>query len=164
VPLQVSHIWLQRSRQLLGDTLKAHSQVSLDDACRVLATSMKTPSWPVPYSTPARPDFLTLCMHDHPAEFTWGNTAASAVAVLPEAGEPFMWWAAAHPMHQRLSPGLGDGTRSAGSPLRPKKSTKCFPTPMPKTGRSRRSTGQTERSRPHASSSKTLVQCIGGIY
>jgi secernin len=45
----------------------------------------------------ARPDFLTLCMHDHPAGFTWGNTAASMVAVLPEAGEPFMWWAATTP-------------------------------------------------------------------
>jgi secernin len=36
-------------------------------------------------------------MHDHPAGFTWGNTAASMVAVLPEAGKPFMWWAAATP-------------------------------------------------------------------
>jgi secernin len=36
-------------------------------------------------------------MHAHPSGFTWGNTAASAIAVLPERGRPYLWWAAATP-------------------------------------------------------------------
>ena len=97
VPLQVSHIRLQRSRQLLDDTLKAHGRVRFDDARRVLIDHYEDTFLAGPLFNPARPDFLTLCMHDHPAGFTWGNTAASMVAVLPEAGKPFMWWAAATP-------------------------------------------------------------------
>jgi len=52
-----------------------------------------------PYFSAALPDFLTLCMHSHPAGFTWGNTASSSVSVLPEAGEglPHMWWTALTP-------------------------------------------------------------------
>jgi hypothetical protein len=96
VPLQVSHIRLQRSRQLLDDILKAHGQVSLMTR-RVLSDHYEDTFLAGPLFNPARPDFLTLCMHDHPAGFIWGNTAASMVAVLPEAGEPFMWGAAATP-------------------------------------------------------------------
>jgi len=47
-----------------------------------------------PFFDAANPDFLTLCMHVSPADFTWGNTASSCVAVLPrEPGElPVFWW------------------------------------------------------------------------
>jgi secernin len=97
VPLQVSHIRLQRSRQLLDDTLKAEGRVGFDDARRVLSDHYEDTFLAGPLFNPARPDFLTLCMHEHPAEFTWGNTAASMVAVLPKNGTPFLWWAAATP-------------------------------------------------------------------
>jgi secernin len=97
VPLQASHIRLQRSRQLLDDALKAHGNVSFYDARRVLSDHYEDTFLGGPAFNPARPDYLTLCMHDHPAGFTWGNTAASMVAILPEEGEPFMWWAAAPP-------------------------------------------------------------------
>lgn len=97
VPLQVSHIRLQRSRQLLGDTLKAHGAVRFDDARRVLSDHYEDTFLAGPKFNVARPDFLTLCMHEHPSGFTWGNTAASIVAVLPQDGQPFMWWAAAPP-------------------------------------------------------------------
>ena len=51
-----------------------------------------------PYFNAARPDFLTLCMHAHPSGFTWGNTASSAVFVLPSDDRPpYLWWAAATP-------------------------------------------------------------------
>ncbi|MFP6770498.1 MAG: hypothetical protein VB859_20150, partial [Planctomycetaceae bacterium] len=42
----------------------------------------------------ALPDFLTLCMHSSPANFTWGNTASSAVFILPHGpgSIPRMWW------------------------------------------------------------------------
>jgi secernin len=42
----------------------------------------------------ALPDFLTLCMHSSPAEFTWGNTASSAVFLLPADSKRLaqMWW------------------------------------------------------------------------
>jgi secernin len=50
-----------------------------------------------PKFNPARPDFHTLCMHAHPSGFTWGNTAASMIAVLPTTARPFVWWAATTP-------------------------------------------------------------------
>ena len=42
----------------------------------------------------ALPDFLTLCMHSSPAEFTWGNTASSAVFILPDDKKHLaqLWW------------------------------------------------------------------------
>jgi secernin len=47
-----------------------------------------------PYFDAANPDFLSLCMHVSPGNFTWGNTASSCVAVLPnEVGDlPVFWW------------------------------------------------------------------------
>jgi secernin len=74
VPLQVSHIRLQRSRQLPDDILKAHGQVSFDDPRRVLSDHYEDTFLAGPLFNPARPDFLPLCMHDHPAGFTWVNT------------------------------------------------------------------------------------------
>ena len=47
----------------------------------------------------ALPDFLTLCMHSSPASFTWGNTASSAIFVLPQSEDhlPLLWWNAVTP-------------------------------------------------------------------
>jgi secernin len=92
-PLQVSHIRLQRSRQLLGEA-RARGGVSVDSAKGILRDHYEGTFLDGPYFNAARPDFLSLCMHSHPAGFTWGNTASSAVFVLPvaEAGLPYMWW------------------------------------------------------------------------
>jgi secernin len=92
-PLQVSHIRLQRSRQLLGEAV-AREGVSVDAAKRVLRDHYEGTFLDGPYFNAARPDFLSLCMHSHPAGFTWGNTASSAVFVLPVADEglPYLWW------------------------------------------------------------------------
>lgn len=42
---------------------------------------------------------MTLCMHDSPAGFTWGNTASSTIMVMPNASDqlPYLWWAATTP-------------------------------------------------------------------
>jgi len=97
VPLQISHIRLQRSRQLLRDA--AHSRgVDVAAARAVLRDHLEGTFLEGPYFNAARPDFMTLCMHSHPSGFTWGNTASSAVFVLPsDHRPPHLWWAAATP-------------------------------------------------------------------
>ena len=97
VPLQVSHIRLQRSRQLLREAV-ARSEADVAAATAVLRDHYEGTFLEGPYFNAARPDFLTLCMHAHPSGFTWGNTASSAVFVLPSDGRPpYLWWAAATP-------------------------------------------------------------------
>ena len=90
-PLQVSHLRLQRSRSLLA---AAAPQVGVETAKRILRDHYEDTLLGGPSFHAARPDFLTLCMHSHPAGFTWGNTAASAIFVLPRGEHelPFMWW------------------------------------------------------------------------
>ena len=97
VPLQVSHIRLQRSRDLLREFVHQDDKVRFDQARAVLSDHYEGTFLDGPKFNPARPDFLTLCMHDSPAAFTWGNTAASTVIVLPDGATPVMWWAAATP-------------------------------------------------------------------
>lgn len=90
-PLQVSHLRLRRSQSLLE---AAAPQVGVETAKRILRDHYEDTFLAGPSFHAARPDFLSLCMHAHPAGFTWGNTAASAIFVLPEAaGElPYLWW------------------------------------------------------------------------
>lgn len=50
-----------------------------------------------PMFTAAVPDFLTVCMHHSPANFTWGITAATNLFVLPGKNAdtiPVTYWAA----------------------------------------------------------------------
>ena len=97
VPLQVSHIRLQRSRQLLRDATHG-AGVDVAAARSVLRDHLEGTFLEGPYFNAARPDFLTLCMHSHPSGFTWGNTASSGVFVLPADNRPpHLWWAAATP-------------------------------------------------------------------
>jgi secernin len=95
-PLQVSHIRLQRSRQLLADALR-DGTMGFPEAVRILRDHYEDTFLDGPKFNPARPDFHTLCMHEHPSGFTWGNTAASVIAMLPATGRPLLWWAAATP-------------------------------------------------------------------
>jgi secernin len=96
VPLQVSHLRLQRSRQMLADAVGAGG-VGFDEARAILSDHYEGTFLQGPKFNPARPDFHTLCMHAHPSGFTWGNTAASMIAVLPATGRPYLWWAATTP-------------------------------------------------------------------
>jgi len=110
VPLQVSHIRLQRSRQLLTGLLETSGQVDFRGARSVRSDHLEGTFLDGPAFNPARPDFHTLCMHRHPAGFTWGNTAASMVAVLPRDCTPYLWWAATTPCTSVYVPvsALGD--------------------------------------------------------
>jgi len=97
VPLQVSHIRLQRSRQLLREAVRAGG-ADVAAAASVLRDHYEGTFLEGPYFNAARPDFMTLCMHSHPSGFTWGNTASSAIFVLPpDDRPPHLWWAAATP-------------------------------------------------------------------
>jgi len=91
-PLQLSQIRVQRARQLLGQ--KKDGNVSPRWVMRILRDHYEDTFLDGPYFNAALPDFLTLCMHSSPAEFTWGNTASSAVFILPDDSERLarMWW------------------------------------------------------------------------
>lgn len=97
VPLQVSHVRLQRSRQLLTDALKSTDEFGFDQARRVLSDHYEDTFLGGPKFNAARPDFHTICMHEHPAGFTWGNTAASMITFLYTDAAPVIWWAATTP-------------------------------------------------------------------
>ena len=66
-----------------------------------------------PYFDAADPDLLTLCMHVSPADFTWGNTASSCVAVLPKsrAELPVFWWTPGPPCNGCYVPFFPHGSR-----------------------------------------------------
>jgi secernin len=96
VPLQVSHLRLQRARQMLAEAVD-QGGVGFNEARAVLSDHYEGTFLEGPKFNPARPDFHTLCMHEHPAGFTWGNTAASLIAVLPADGRPHFWWGATTP-------------------------------------------------------------------
>ncbi|MDC0937078.1 hypothetical protein OAS39_12400 [Pirellulales bacterium] len=91
-PLQLSQLRVQRSRQLLCQ--KENGEVSPEWVMRVLRDHFEDTFLGGPNFNAALPDFLTLCMHSSPAGFTWGNTASSAVFVLPnDSKRPAqMWW------------------------------------------------------------------------
>ncbi|HET7387415.1 MAG TPA: C69 family dipeptidase [Nocardioidaceae bacterium] len=97
-PLQLSHPRLSRSRQMLRDAAD-RGPVGHRDAVRVLRDHYEGTFLEGPYFSAARPDLLTLCMHDSPGGFTWGNTASSTLMRLPASPDrlPHMWWAAGPP-------------------------------------------------------------------
>jgi len=67
-----------------------------------------------PYFNAAIPDFLTVCMHHSPANFTWGITASTNVFVLPDKGAdivPVAYYAADVPCCSVFVPFYVDGTK-----------------------------------------------------
>lgn len=92
-PLQLSHIRQRRSLALLEDA-RATNGVDVQSAKRVLRDHLEGSFLAGPYFNAARPDFLTLCMHEHEAGFTWGNTAASIIVdhAKTEDGLTVIWW------------------------------------------------------------------------
>jgi len=91
-PLHLSQPRVQRARQLLGE--KRKGEVSPQWVMRILRDHYEDTFLKGPYFNAALPDFLTLCMHSSPAGFTWGNTASSAVFVLPRDPDRLahVWW------------------------------------------------------------------------
>jgi secernin len=66
-----------------------------------------------PYFNAALPDFLSICMHVSPAAFTWGNTASSAVFILPASKDrlPVFWWTPCPPCTGLYLPFFVDGSK-----------------------------------------------------
>lgn len=91
-PLQLSQLRVQRSHQLMCQ--KQNGDVSPKWVMRILRDHYEDTFLGGPNFNAALPDFLTLCMHSSPAEFTWGNTASSAVFILPDDSKRLaqMWW------------------------------------------------------------------------
>lgn len=99
-PLQLSHIRVQRVNQLLKEGLdKYQGRIGLPWSRRIMRDHYEDTFLEGPYINAALPDFLTICMHHSPAEFTWGNTASSSQFILPKEEDrfPTMWWLAGVP-------------------------------------------------------------------
>ncbi|MCM2535888.1 C69 family dipeptidase [Neobacillus pocheonensis] len=97
--LQVSHIRVQRTKQLLNDTLAANQPVDANWMKRILRDHYEDTFLEGPYFNAALPDFQTICMHSSPANFTWGITASSTIFELPEDKWhfPLIWWSPVTP-------------------------------------------------------------------
>lgn len=92
-PLQVSHIRRRRSHQLLSAAAD-RGGVTVADAKAVLRDHLEDSFLGGPSLDASRPDFHTLCMHEHPSGFTWGNTAASMIVELhddPDRPVTILW-------------------------------------------------------------------------
>jgi secernin len=91
VPRQVSHLRVMRSRQLLQERA---GRIDAAWMKRIARDHYEGTFLEGPLFNAADPDVLTLCMHESPAAFTWGNTAASTIVVQPAAGGgvPVFWW------------------------------------------------------------------------
>lgn len=91
MPRQVSQIRAMRTRQLLAERQGAITPQWMQRIARdhYEDTFLQGPAFDA-----ADPDFHTICMHASVADFTWGNTASSCVAVLPAAVDelPVFWW------------------------------------------------------------------------
>ncbi|PGV53467.1 C69 family dipeptidase [Bacillus sp. AFS037270] len=94
--LQVSHIRVQRTKQLLHE--KA-GEIDVPWLKRILRDHYEDTFLEAPFFNAALPDFQTICMHSSPANFTWGITASSTVFELPadEWHFPVIWWSPATP-------------------------------------------------------------------
>lgn len=93
----LSHLRAQRLRQLLQEGRK--KGISLEWVKRILRDHYEDSLLEGPLFNAALPDLPTICMHSSPAGITWGNTASSALFVLPEVGKglPLLWWCAGTP-------------------------------------------------------------------
>lgn len=97
--LQVSHIRVQRTKQLLGERLAAGQPIDVNWMKRILRDHYEDTFLEGPSFNAALPDFQTICMHSSPANFTWGITASSTIFELPkeEGYFPIIWWSPATP-------------------------------------------------------------------
>lgn len=110
VPRQVSHLRVMRSRQLLNER---QGEITLQWMKRIARDHYESTFLDGPYFDAADPDFHTLCMHSSAAEFTWGNTASSCVAVLPKSSLelPILWWTPGPPCNGCYVPFFVHGSR-----------------------------------------------------
>ncbi len=108
---QVSHLRLKRSQSLLGLGAPRLDPRSLME---ILRDHYDETFLGGPQFSPFLPDFQTICMHDSPAGFTWGDTATSLVVDLDPSGKqpPTIWFAYLPPCSTLFFPWVpfvGDG-------------------------------------------------------
>jgi secernin len=114
VARQVSHIRARRSAQLLAEQA---GQITPGWMKRIARDHYEDTFLQGPYFDAADPDFLTLCMHVSPADFTWGHTASSCVTVLPSGQDelPVFWWTPGPPCNGCYVPFFAHGSRLPAS-------------------------------------------------
>lgn len=110
VSRQVSHIRAMRSQQLLAEK---QGQVTVPWMMRIARDHYEGTFLQGPYFDAADPDFLSICMHVSPADFTWGNTASSCIAVLPQSQHelPVFWWTPGPPCNGCYVPFFVHGSK-----------------------------------------------------
>ncbi len=108
-PLHLSHCRAMRSREMLEQMA---GKVSPRWMMAIARDHYETTFLKGPYFDAAMPDFLTICMHVSPAGFTWGNTASSCVAILPDAPGKLaqFWWTPCPPCNGAYVPFFIDGS------------------------------------------------------
>lgn len=106
-PRQVSHIRWRRN----SDQLAAHSgQIDVSSMISFLRDHYEDTFLAGPQFNRFLPDFLTVCMHDSPAKFTWGNTATSMVVEIdPNSGEFMTYFSYLPPCCSMLLPATVGG-------------------------------------------------------
>ncbi len=89
-PRQVSHVRWSRAHELLRANVGGIDAATM---MRILRDHYEDTFLGGPFFNAFLPDLLTLCMHDSPAGFTWGNTATSVIVEIdPDApGSSPMW-------------------------------------------------------------------------
>lgn len=87
---QASHLRWRRVRQLL-EHMKGRIDVSF--AMTVQRDHFESTFLGGPQFHPFLPDVQTVCMHDSPSGFTWGNTATSMIVEIPleQRKRPRIW-------------------------------------------------------------------------
>jgi secernin len=89
-PRQVSHIRRMRIQDLLERSVGSIDEFS---AMGILRDHYEDTFLGGPQFSRFLPDFHTICMHDSPAGFTWGDTATSMVVALrPDIDRPPLVW------------------------------------------------------------------------
>jgi len=81
-PRQVSHIRRMRTEHLLDHY---RGGIDVPTMMAMLRDHYEGSFLEGPQFHPFLPDFLTICMHESPAGFTWGNTATSMVVEIDPA-------------------------------------------------------------------------------
>jgi secernin len=92
---QVSQLRWRRTTTLLEE---ATPSIDVHSMIRLLRDHYEDTFLDGPQFNPYLPDFQTVCMHESPAGFTWGDTATSMVIELdPDRARPPLCWFAYSP-------------------------------------------------------------------
>lgn len=116
---QVSHIRWSRSCQLLS---QGSGRIDARLMMKCLRDHYEDTFLHGPQFSEYLPDFLTICMHDSPAAFTWGNTATSVIVEIdPQSPVSSPYWCCYQPpcsgvyMAHTMDTGIPEAVSAAGT-------------------------------------------------